>query len=110
MGTIFRLHPGLKANNHASVVYTCSRHSVSSVQEDSMILVSIHPFDSASSAYGPAAETRQANDLGEVMKLFPDSGDSGMAFQYVVSDKESGEPLVTYYAEQNDLAGKLPVA
>jgi len=75
-----------------------------------MILVSIHPFDSGSSAYGPAAETRLANDLGEVMRLFPGSGNSGMAYQYVVSDKESGEPLVTYYAEQHDLAGKLPIA
>jgi len=75
-----------------------------------MILVSIHPFDSGTKAYGPAAETRQANDLGEVMKLFPGSGDSGMAFQYVVSDKDSGEPLVTYYAENNDLASGLPIA
>ena len=75
-----------------------------------MILVSIHPFDSGASCYGPAMETRRAKDLGEVMKLFPGSGDSGMAFQYIVSDKESGEPLVTYYAEQNDLVSNLPTA
>lgn len=75
-----------------------------------MILVSIHPFDSGSKSYGPAAETHQASDLGEVMKLFSGSGDAGMAFQYVVSDKDSGEPLVTYYAEQEDLAADLPKA
>ena len=75
-----------------------------------MILVSIHAFDSGSDSYGPASETHQANDLGEVMKLFPGSGDSGMAFQYVVSDKDSGEPLVTYYAEKSDLASDLPMA
>jgi len=73
-----------------------------------MILVSVHPFDSGSNAYGPATETHQANDLGEVMKLFSGSGDSGMAYQYVVSDKDSGEPLVTYYAEKKDLASNLP--
>jgi len=104
------LHPELEAPIVTWVVYTYSGHSVSSVQEDSMILVSIHPFDTGSKSYGPAAETRLANDLGEVMRLFPGSGDSGMAYQYVVSDKESGEPLVTYYANQNDLAGELPIA
>lgn len=75
-----------------------------------MILVSIHPFDASADGYGPATGTHAANDLGEVMKLFSGSGDSGMAYQYVVSDKESGEPLVTYYAEQQDLANSLPKA
>ena len=92
------------------MVYTLKSHAPSPAQEDSLILVSIHPFDSNTNSYGSAAETREANDLGEVMNLFPGSGDTGMPFQYVVTDKDTGEPLVTYYAEHNDLAAKLPIA
>jgi len=72
-----------------------------------MILVTVHPVKSGSEEYGPATETYSCNDLGEAMKLFSGSGSPGMPYQYVVSDKDSGEPLVTYYAEQADLANGL---
>jgi len=72
-----------------------------------MIIVTVHPFDATSSNYGPAAQTLAASDLGAAMKLFSGSGAEGMAWQYVVSDKDSGEPLVTYYADNGDLAASL---
>jgi hypothetical protein len=72
-----------------------------------MIIVSVHPFHAASSDYGPATQTLAAPDLGVAMKLFGSSGNEGMAWQYVVADKESGEPLVTYYADCDDLAASL---
>jgi hypothetical protein len=75
-----------------------------------MIIVTVHPFDAASSRYGPAAQTLSAPDLGAAMKLFSGSGSEGMAWQYVVSDKDSGEPLVTYFAEDANLAASLGVA
>jgi len=75
-----------------------------------MILVTVHPAKTGTVDYGPAEETFTCNDLGEAMKLFGGSGSPGMPFQYVVSDKESGEPLVTYYAEKGDLATGLTKA
>ncbi len=75
-----------------------------------MIVVTVHPLDTSTNDYGPASVTHNAPDLGVVMKLFSGSGDSGMAYQYVVSDRDSGEPLVTYYAEQADLANSLPTS
>lgn len=73
-----------------------------------MILVTVHPIKSGPEDYGPPAEKHSATDLGQAMKLFPGSGNPGMAFQYVVLDEDSGEPLVTYYADQGDLAHSLP--
>lgn len=75
-----------------------------------MILVTVHSLKSGPEDYGPPSEKHTANDLGEAMKLFSGSGNPGMAFQYVVLDQDSGEPLVTYYADQGDLAQKLPDA
>ena len=73
-----------------------------------MILVTIHSFETAAKDYGAANATHSAPDLGAVMKLFSGSGETGMAYQYVVSDKDSGEPMVTYYAESDDLVNSLP--
>lgn len=75
-----------------------------------MIIVTVHPFDATSGSYGAAAQTLAAPDLGAAMKLFSGSGSEGMAWQYVVSDKDSGEPLVTYYADTEDLAANLTPA
>ena len=75
-----------------------------------MILVTVHPVKSGTEEYGPATEKHAADDLGQAMKLFSGSGNPGMAFQYVVMDQDSGEPLVTYYADQGDLATDLPGA
>lgn len=75
-----------------------------------MIIVTVHPFDAASGNYGPAAQTLAAADLGVAMKLFNSSGSEGMAWQYVVADSDSGEPLVTYYADRADLASSLDPA
>jgi hypothetical protein len=75
-----------------------------------MILITVHPVQSGTGNYGPASEKRSTSDLGQAMKLFSGSGEPGMAFQYVVTDQDSGEPLVTYYADQGDLAQHLPVA
>jgi len=73
-----------------------------------MIVVTVHPFDASKNDYGPASAAHSAPDLGAVMKLFSGSGEAGMAYQYVVSDKDSGEPMVTYYADQSDIASALP--
>lgn len=73
-----------------------------------MIIVTVHSFDAAAKDYGSASASHHAADLGVVMKLFSGSGESGMAYQYVVLDKDSGEPLVTYYAESDDLINSLP--
>lgn len=72
-----------------------------------MILVTVHPLKSGPEDYGPPSAKHAANDLGEAMKLFSGSGNPGMAFQYVILDQDSGEPLVTYYADQGDLARSL---
>lgn len=75
-----------------------------------MIKVTVHSFDASAKDYGPATSIHAAADLGAAMKLFSESGKTGMPYQYVVLDGDSGEPLVTYYADSDSLADDLPDA
>ncbi|MDH5649349.1 MAG: hypothetical protein OEY67_06800 [Gammaproteobacteria bacterium] len=73
-----------------------------------MIIIKVLQFDAGAKEYKRVSETHSAPDLGIVMGLFTDSGKEGMDYQYLVSDGNRGEPMVTYYANQPDLASKLP--
>lgn len=72
-----------------------------------MLVITIHPFEPATNNYGASTKTYNTSDLGGIMKLFSGSGEPGMAYQYFVSDKDSSEPVVTYYANEPDLADSL---
>lgn len=72
-----------------------------------MMVITLHPYEPASNAYGASTKTFNTADLGSIMKLFSGSGEPGMAFQYFVSDKDTSEPVVTYYADDPHLADGL---
>lgn len=72
-----------------------------------MLVISIHPYEPATKNYGASTKTYDTSDLGGIMKLFSGSGNPGMAYQYLVSDKDTTEPVVTYYSDNPDLADGL---